>query len=140
LELRVALEAERLREADHGRGRGAGAARELLGGLEGGLVEVVDDVAGDLLLRTGEVLEAIGDVARERLPVRPHGAGVAGAGAGRRRTRLGGGLAHGRQDSRPHAVSLPRPRDATDCSPAGEMWLDRAAWTPPTPCGARTGG
>ena len=51
LELRVALEPERLREAHDGRARRVGPARELLGGLEGHLVEVVDDVLGDVLLR-----------------------------------------------------------------------------------------
>ena len=70
LKLGVALEAERLREADDGRRRGVGAAGELLGGLEGGLVEVVDDVAGDVLLRARELVEAFGDVGRERLAVR----------------------------------------------------------------------
>ena len=70
LKLGVALEAERLREADHGRGRGVGAAGELLGGLEGGLVEMVDDVAGDVLLRARELVEALGDVGGERLAVR----------------------------------------------------------------------
>ena len=70
LKLGIALEAERLREADDGRRRGVGAAGELLGGLEGGLVEVVDDVAGDVLLRARELVEAFGDVGGERLAVR----------------------------------------------------------------------
>src|ERR671910_861307 len=48
LKLGVAVEAEGLREADDGRRGGVGAARQLLRGLEGGLVEVVDDVAGDV--------------------------------------------------------------------------------------------
>ena len=72
LQLGVALEAERLREADDGRRGGVGAAGELLGGLEGGLVEVVDDVAGDVLLRARELVEALGDVGGERLAVGPH--------------------------------------------------------------------
>src|SRR6266516_2192425 len=60
LKLGITLEPERLREADHGRGRGVGAAGQLLGGLEGGLVEVIDDVAGNILLRAGELVEALG--------------------------------------------------------------------------------
>ena len=51
LKLRVALEAERLGEAHDGRRGGVRPPGQLLGGLEGGLVEVVDDVAGDVLLR-----------------------------------------------------------------------------------------
>ena len=58
LELGEALEAERLREAHDGARRGRGAARELLGGLEGGLVEVVDDVLRDVLLGARELVEA----------------------------------------------------------------------------------
>ena len=61
LKLGIALEAECLGEADDGRGRGRGAAGELLGRLEGGLVEVVDDVAGHVLLRAGKLVEALGD-------------------------------------------------------------------------------
>ena len=71
LKLGIALEAERLGEADDRRGGGVGAAGELLGGLEGGLVEVVDDVAGDVLLGARELVEALGDVGGERLAVRP---------------------------------------------------------------------
>ena len=71
LKLRVALEPKRLREADDGRGRGAGATGQLLGGLEGGLVEMVDDVAGHVLLRARELVEALGDVGRQALSVRP---------------------------------------------------------------------
>src|SRR5882757_448533 len=62
LQLRVTLEAERLREADDGRGGGAGAAGELLGGEEGRLVEVVDDVAGDVFLGARELFETLLDV------------------------------------------------------------------------------
>ena len=51
LELREALEAERLAEAHDGRGGGVRAAGELLGGVEGDLVEMVDDVLRDVLLR-----------------------------------------------------------------------------------------
>src|SRR5918996_1495920 len=65
LELGIALEAQRLREADYGRGRRVRAAGELLRSLEGGLVEVVDDVAGDVLLRAREVVEALGYVIRQ---------------------------------------------------------------------------
>jgi len=50
LQLRVALEAKRLREADDGRRRGAGAAGELLRSEEGRLVEMVDDVASHIFL------------------------------------------------------------------------------------------
>ena len=58
LELREALEAERLREADDRRARRVGAAGQLLGRVEGGLVEVVDDVLADVLLGARELLEA----------------------------------------------------------------------------------
>jgi hypothetical protein len=70
LKLGIAVEAERLREADDRRGRGVGAAGELLGGLERRLVEVIDDVAGDVLLRSGEVVEALGYVVRKALASR----------------------------------------------------------------------
>ena len=65
LELGIALEPERLGEADDGRGRGARAARELLRGEEGRLVEMVDDVAGDVFLGPGELVEALLDVLGE---------------------------------------------------------------------------
>ena len=62
LELGEALESERLREAHDGaRGR-AGAARELLRGLERRLVEMIDDVLRDVLLRARELVEAGADV------------------------------------------------------------------------------
>ena len=67
LQLGEALEAERLREAHDGRARGVRAARELLRGLERGLVEVIDDVLRDVLLRARALVEARLDVARERL-------------------------------------------------------------------------
>src|SRR5581483_5039498 len=67
LELGEALEAERLREAHDRAGGGAGPARELLGGPECGLVQVVDDVLGDVLLRAGELVEAGADVGGESL-------------------------------------------------------------------------
>ena len=67
LELGEALEAERLREAHDGRGRRVGAAGELLGGLERGLVEVVDDVLRDVLLRARELVEARLDVGGQGL-------------------------------------------------------------------------
>ena len=51
LELGKAFEAERLGEADDGARGGVRAAGELLGGLERGLVEMVDDVLRDILLR-----------------------------------------------------------------------------------------
>jgi hypothetical protein len=67
LELGEPLEAERLREAhDRARGR-VGPAGQLLGGLEGGFVEVVDDVLRDVLLRSAEVVEARPDISRKRL-------------------------------------------------------------------------
>ena len=87
LELGVALEPKRLREADDGRGRGVGAARQLLSRLEGGLLEMVDDVAGDVLLRARELVEALGDELRERLGAR--GARPPPV------SRLGCGLGHG---------------------------------------------
>src|SRR3954452_870155 len=67
LKLGEALEAERLREAHDGGARGVRAPRELLGRLEGDLVEVVDDVLRDVLLRAREVLEARADIRRECL-------------------------------------------------------------------------
>src|SRR3982750_3224787 len=67
LQLGEALEAERLREAHDGRARRVRAAGELLGGLEGDLVEVVDDVLRDVLLRAREVVEPGADVRREGL-------------------------------------------------------------------------
>ena len=69
LKLGVAVESEGLGEADDRRGRGVGPAGKLLGGLEGGLIEVIDDVAGHVLLRAREVVEALGDEAREALAV-----------------------------------------------------------------------
>jgi hypothetical protein len=72
LELGEALEPERLREAHDGGRRGVGSARQRLGGLEGRLVEVVDDVLGDVLLGARELVEAVADVGGERLvPVHP---------------------------------------------------------------------
>ncbi len=67
LQLGEALEAERLGEAHDRRARGVGAAGQLLGGLEGGLVEVVDDVLRDVLLGAGALVEARLDVLREAL-------------------------------------------------------------------------
>ena len=67
LQLREALEAERLREAHDRRGRRVRAARELLGRVEGDLVEVVDDVLRDVLLRARELVEARRDVGGQRL-------------------------------------------------------------------------
>jgi hypothetical protein len=99
LKLGVALEPERLGEADDRRGGGVGAAGKLLCGLEGGFVEVVDDVAGDVLLRTGELVEALGDVGGEGLAV------AGGVGAG-----LGGRLAHGRQIRFAQGFPFPRHR------------------------------
>jgi hypothetical protein len=66
LELGKALEAKRLREPDDGRARRVRSAGELLGRLEGGLLEVVDDIPGDVLLGPGELLEALLDVPRKR--------------------------------------------------------------------------
>ena len=67
LQLGEALEAERLREPHDGRGRGVGAPRELLRGVEGHLVEMVDDVLRDVLLRARELVEARRDVGRQVL-------------------------------------------------------------------------
>ena len=65
LEFREALEAERLREPHDGRARGVRAAREFLRGVEGDLVEVIDDVLGDVLLRARELIEPRLDVRRQ---------------------------------------------------------------------------
>src|SRR5262249_48255505 len=51
LQLGEALKAECLAEPHDGRARRVGAPRQLLGGLEGDLIEVVDDVLRDVLLR-----------------------------------------------------------------------------------------
>ena len=124
LELGIALEAERLREAHDGRGGGVGAAGELLGRLEGGLVEVVDDVAGDVLLRARELVEALGDVGRERLAV---GAGrCATAVAVRRAVACGWPVGSwSRSCSRP--VDSPRvagfPSAPASAASAFGMWL-----------------
>jgi hypothetical protein len=67
LQLGEAFEAERLRETHDGRARGVRTPRELLGGLKGGLVEVVDDVLRDVLLRARTLVEARLDVARQRV-------------------------------------------------------------------------
>src|SRR5919112_6166544 len=67
LQLGEALEAERLREPHHRRARRVRAPGELLGGLEGDLVEVVDDVLRDVLLRARELVEPRLDVRREGL-------------------------------------------------------------------------
>jgi hypothetical protein len=67
LQLGEAFEAERLAEAHDGRTRRVGPARQLLGGLEGDFVEVIDDVLGHVLLRTREVVEAGLDVGGQRL-------------------------------------------------------------------------
>src|SRR5262249_30230619 len=86
LQLRKPLEAERLGEAHHRGARSVGSAGELLGGLEGGLVEVVDDVLGDVLLRAGAVLVACADVFGQALVLaRAAARGPAG------RRALGGG-------------------------------------------------
>src|SRR5437763_4550966 len=67
LELREALEAERLREPDH-RARGcACTARQLFRGLKRRLVKVIDDVLRDVLLGAGEVVEAGPDVGGQSL-------------------------------------------------------------------------
>ena len=68
LKLGKAFEAKRLREAHDGRARRVGSPRQLLGGLERGLLEMVDDVARDVLLRAREVLEALTDVIRRASP------------------------------------------------------------------------
>jgi len=70
LKLGIAVEAQRLGEAHDGRRRGAGAPRQLLRGQEGRLVEMVDDVARHVLLRAGELVEALGDEAGQALALR----------------------------------------------------------------------
>src|SRR5207253_11056492 len=60
-----ALEPERLGEPHDGARRGVGAAGELFSGLERGLVEMIDDVLGDVLLGTGEVVKARTDRSEE---------------------------------------------------------------------------
>ena len=62
LEFGVALETERLREPDHRRGRSPGPAGQFLRGQEGRFVEMVDDVAGDILLGTGKLVDPVLDV------------------------------------------------------------------------------
>src|SRR5205823_12746708 len=54
-----------------------------LGGLERGLVEMVDDVLRDVLLRPREVLEAGADVRRQSLALATRRLGAAGALSGR---------------------------------------------------------
>jgi hypothetical protein len=70
LKLGITVEAERLGEPDDRGGRRVCPAGELLGGLEGGLVEMIDDVAGDVLLRAREIVEALGYVIRQALSSR----------------------------------------------------------------------
>src|SRR4051812_32687185 len=65
LQLGEALEAERLREAHDRRGGRVRATGELLRRVEGGLVEVVDYVLADVLLRAREGLEALADLSRQ---------------------------------------------------------------------------
>ena len=77
LQLGEALEAERLGEAHDGRGGGGRAPGELLGRVEGDLVEMVDHVLRDVLLRARELVEARGDVRGQGL--------VPGGGGGHRR-------------------------------------------------------
>ena len=67
LQLGVTVEAKGLGEANDRGGGGVGAARQLLGGLEGRLVEVVDDVASHILLRAREVVKALRNEVREGL-------------------------------------------------------------------------
>src|SRR5438105_622900 len=67
LQLGKALEAERLGEANHGRARRVRPPRQLLGGLERGLVEVVHDVLRDVLLRARALVESRADVLGEAL-------------------------------------------------------------------------
>ncbi len=67
LQLGEALEAERLREAHDCGAGGVGAARQLLGRLEGGLVEMVDDVLRHVLLRARALVEARLDVLGQAL-------------------------------------------------------------------------
>src|SRR4051812_19850423 len=88
LQLGEALEAQRLREADDRRARGVGAPRQLLGRLEGDLVEVVDDVLRHILLGARELVEARLDVGRQGL-VAP--SLVRRGGNGRGRPLYGGG-------------------------------------------------
>src|SRR3954471_3723110 len=127
LQLGEALEAERLGEPHDGRARRARAAGELLGRLEGDLVEVVDDVLRDVLLRARELVEPRTDVRRESLVA----AGlVRGLRRGRSRAlhwqaRYSTARA-GLPSTRPRSRTPPRKRDASGtgpdasgCGPAG---------------------
>src|SRR5436190_11375359 len=75
LQLGIAVESKRLREAHHSRRGGAGTARKLFRREERRLVEMVDDVAGDILLRSRELVEALGDVSGQTLAGRPRPCG-----------------------------------------------------------------
>src|SRR5207247_5434851 len=110
LQLGEALEAEGLREADDGGARRVRAPGELLGGLEGDLVEVVDDVLRDVLLRTRELVEARLDVGREGL--------VAARLVGRRGRGRRGPL-HGQNGYSTRRGALPSPNCTRPAGPAG---------------------
>ena len=65
LQLREALEAERLREAHDGGARGVRPPRQLLRRVKGRFLEMVDDVLPDVLLGARELVEALADLLRE---------------------------------------------------------------------------
>ena len=142
LQLREAVEAERLREAHDGRAGGVRAPGQLLGRLEGGLLEVVDDVAGHVLLGARELLEAIGDVGGERhalgdrvvarLDRGGRGLGCAGVGA------VGG--FHGPQVRRPRPLPLRMTRDDLLEVARGDLLRGRRAGGPQVPGGHRPPG
>src|SRR4051812_9396618 len=108
LQLGEALEAERLGEAHDGRARRARPAGELLGRLEGDLVEVVDDVLRHVLLRARELVEPRTDVRREGLVTRGL---VWGLGRGRSRPL------HGQDGYSTASAGLPSNPAATDAEP-----------------------
>ena len=62
--------------------------RQLLGGEEGRLVEMVDDVAGDVFLGAGELVEALLDVLGEAFQLGGFGGGLGHGGPFRRACRL----------------------------------------------------
>jgi hypothetical protein len=66
LKLGEAVEAECLGEPHDGRAGGVRPPGELLGGVEGGLLQMVDDVLADVLLGAAEFLEALANLLGQR--------------------------------------------------------------------------
>ena len=129
LQLGEALEAERLREPHDRRGRRAGAARELLGGVEGDLVEMVDDVLGDVLLRARELVEARRDVGGKCL--------VAAGGRGHRGSpRHGGASFDGRLVTSCPAYDSPRRTRPAHARPSTATSA-ASSWRPTAPTRGR---